>query len=183
MCVVNYYPCHIHVRSVSLSLNHVHSWHCAATTQDSTRFVCRIFQSFSILPGCPSPSCHVLYLRSWKQTNLPFSNDTCFICIYKSLIIRLFAFDVHGFELIILYNSLHIIIIPSWKTHLFLYRFSFIPNILFPSPAIDSFHNMRHIHSFLCIILYACMFVCFLFNSALSFLRAIDHLVGLSSWI
>ena len=75
-----------------------------------------------------------------------------------------FAFGVHGFELIILYNSLHIIIVPPWKTHLFfLYRFSFIPNILFSSPATDSFPNMWDIHSSLCIILYAHMFVCFLF--------------------
>lgn len=142
--------------------------------------------SFKASPSYQDAPLHHATCFTWghenKQTS-PCSNDTYFICIYKPLIIRLFAFDVHGFELIMLYNSLHIIIAPPWKTHLFLYRFSFIPNILFPSPAIDSFPNMRHIHSFLCITLYACMFVCFLFNSALSFLRAIDHLVGLSSWI
>ena len=160
MCVINYYHFHIQIRSMRLSLNHVHSWHCAATTQDSTRFVYCIFQSFSILPGCPSPSCHVLYLRSWKQTNLPLFKWH-FICIYKSLIIRLFAFGAHGFELIILYNSLQ--------------SSSFLPGRPISSSCIDSllspmyyFHLLPLTHFLICEIfilssvlyyMHACSFV------------------------
>lgn len=164
MCVVNYYHCHIQIRSMRLSLIM-----CTADIvlpQPKTQPVLYT-ASFKASSSYQDAPLHHATCFTWgheKKHTSPCSNDTYFICIYKSLIIRLFAFGVHGFELIILYNSLHIIIVPPWKTHLFfLYRFSFIPNILFSSPATDSFPNMWDIHSSLCIILYACMFVCFLF--------------------
>ena len=65
--------------------------------------------SFKASPSYQDAPLHHAMCFTWghenKQTS-PCSNDTYFICIYKSLIIRLFAFGAHGFELIILYNSL-----------------------------------------------------------------------------
>lgn len=65
--------------------------HCAATTQDSTCFVYCIFQSFhptrmplSIMPRA--------LLEVMKRNTPPLVHNDTTICIYKSLIIRLFVF-------------------------------------------------------------------------------------------
>lgn len=162
MCVVNYYHCHIN-QEHETQFNHVHSWHCAATTQDSTCFVLHLSK---LLSSYQDASLHHATCFTWgheKKHTSPCSNDTHFICIYKSLIIRLFAFGVHGFELIILYNSLHIIIVPPEDPSLLLVSSLLSPIYYFHLLPLDSFPNMWDIHSSLWHILYACMFVCFLF--------------------